>query len=164
MRMTVYSGWLMVVLGVALGVGGAVGLSVAYGALMFVSLAGSGAFMVWLGAGWDKPLENSAELYRYGRPANATVLEVADEDLRPDGTRTAKLKLHVMPVNERAYNTTRVLALPKARVPLVGESLTVKFDPQSRKNLVLLEEKFEVEDSVAAARRNMRAMSDMFSG
>jgi hypothetical protein len=154
MRLTVYSGWLMVVLGVAFGAGAAVAGHAGFGAIMLGSLAGSGAFMVWLGAGWDKPLEDSSELYRYGRPANATVDKVEDETVRPDGVRLAKLTLRVAPVNESTYRTTRVLALPNARVPAVGERVTVKFDPQSRKNVVLLEEDFQVEDHITAAMRN----------
>jgi hypothetical protein len=157
MRMTFYAGWLMVVLGVVIGGGAVVAGQAGFGALMLASLSGSGAFMVWLASGWDKPLEDAADLYKYGRPANATVLNVADEQLAPDGTRTAKLTLHVTPLNESDYKTTRVVALPKGRVPLVGERLTVKFDPQSRKNVVLLEESFEVEDHVTAAARQMRA-------
>jgi hypothetical protein len=124
---------------------------------MFASLAGSGAFMVWLGRGWDKPLEDATELYRYGRPANAEVLKVEDEQLRPDATRLAKLTLHVAPLNESAFKTTRLLALPGGRVPAVGEQVTVKFDPQSRKNVVLLEDNVLVEDHIAVARRQMRA-------
>jgi hypothetical protein len=154
MRMTVYSGWLMVILGVVIGGGAAVVGHAAFGALMLVSMAGSGAFMVWLANGWDKPLEDASELYKYGRPANATVEKVSDESLQPSGVRLAKLTLHVTPVNESAYRTTRVLALPKARVPAVGEQMTVKFDPQSRKNVVLLEESFQVEDHITAAMRN----------
>ena len=157
MRMMVYSGWLMVVVGFVAGFAGAAVGDVALGGILLASLVGSGAFMVWLGQGWDTPLEDSAELYKYGRPANATVLEVADEQLQPDGVRLAKLKLHVTPRNESDYKTTRVLALPKGRVPAVGERVTVKFDPQSRKNLVLLEEAYEVEDHVTAAARQMRA-------
>jgi hypothetical protein len=144
----------MVILGVVIGGGAAVAGQVGFGAIMLVSLAGSGAFMVWLGSGWDKPLEDSGDLYRYGRPANATVEKVEDETLRPDGVRLAKLTLRVAPVHESAYKTTRVLALPRARVPAVGERLTVKFDPQSRRNVVLLEESFEVEDNITAAMHN----------
>ena len=154
MRMTVYAGWLMVILGVVIGGGAAVAGQAGFGALMLVSLAGSGGFMVWLAGGWDKPLEDASELYKYGRPANAVVEKVSDEQLRPDGVRLAKLTLRVSPVNEPDYRTTRVLALPKGRVPAVGEQLTVKFDPQSRKNLVLLEESFQVEDHITAAMRN----------
>ena len=154
MRMTVYSGWLMVILGLVIG-GGAVAAGYAgFGAIMFVSLAASGAFMVWLANGWDKPLEDASELYKYGRPANAIVEKIAEETLRPDGVRTAKVTLQVSPVNERSFRTTRVLALPKARVPAIGERVTVKFDPQSRKNVVLLEEEFEVVDNITAAMRN----------
>ena len=154
MRMTVYSGWLMVVLGVVIGVGGVVAGQAAFGAIMLVGLAGSGAFMVWLASGWDKPLEDATELYKYGRPANAVVEKISDETLRPDGVRTAKVTLYVTPVNEKAFRTTRVLALPKARVPAIGERMTVKFDPQSRKNVVLLEEEYEVVDNITAAMRN----------
>jgi hypothetical protein len=154
MRMTVYSGWLMVVLGVVIGGGAVVAGQAGFGAIMLVSLAGSGAFMVWLANGWDKPLEDASELYKYGRPANAVVEKIAEETLRPDGVRTAKVTLHVSPVNESSYRTTRVLALPKARVPAVGETMTVKFDPQSRKNVVLLEEEFEVVDHITASMRN----------
>jgi len=158
MRMTVYAGWINLVLGVVIGVGAGVAGHVAFGALMLVALGGSGAFMIWLGQGWDKPLEDSQELYRYGRPANATVLSVADEQLQPDGVRLAKLKLHVTPVNESAFKTTRTLALPRGRTPVVGQEVTVKFDPQSRRNVVLLEESFQVEDHVTAAARQMNAM------
>jgi hypothetical protein len=154
MRMTVYSGWLMVVLGVVIGGGAVVAGQAGFGAIMLVSLAGSGAFMVWLAGGWDKPLEDASELYKYGRPANAVIEKVAEETLRPDGVRTAKLTLRVTPVNESSFKTTRVLALPKARIPSVGEKVTVKFDPQSRKNVVLLEEEFEVVDHITAAMRN----------
>src|SRR3712207_5767999 len=157
MKMTVYAGWLMAIIGVVICAGAVAAGQPGFGALMLVGLAGPGIWMAWLGHGWDEPLDDAAELYRYGRPANADVLEVADEQLRPDGTRLAKLTLRVAPVNESAYKTTRTLALPGARVPAVGERVTVKFDPNSRKNLVLLGERFEVEDSVAAARRQMRA-------
>ena len=154
MRMTVYSGWLMVALGVVIGGGAAATGYAGFGAIMLVSLAGSGAFMVWLANGWDKPLEDASELYKYGRPANAIVEKITEETLRPDGVRTAKVTLQVSPVNESSYRTTRVLALPKARVPAIGERVTVKFDPQSRKNVVLLEEEFEVVDNITAAMRN----------
>jgi hypothetical protein len=157
MRTMVYSGWLMAAIGVVIAGGAFAAGAPAFGAIMLVGLAGSGAFMVWLGRGWDRPLDRADELYKYGRPANATVLSVSNEELRPDATRLAKVKLHVTPVNEPGYKTTRVVALPKGRVPLVGERLTVKFDPQSRKNVVLLEETFEVEDHVTAAARQMRA-------
>jgi hypothetical protein len=157
MKMMVYSGWLMVVIGVVTGVGGiAVGQPL-FGVPMLLGMGGGGAFMVWIGRGWDTTLDDAADLYKYGRPANATVLSVADEQLKPDGTRLAKLTLHVTPVNESDYKTTRVLALPKARVPMTGERLTVKFDPQSRKNVVLLDETYEVEDSLTVAARQMRA-------
>src|SRR3954454_17819519 len=154
MRMTVYSGWLMVVLGVVIG-GGAVAVGQpGFGTIMLVSLSASGGFMVWLANGWDKPLEDASELYKYGRPANAVVEKISEETLRPDGVRTAKVSLRVSPVNESSYKTTRVLALPKALVPAIGERMTVKFDPQSRKNVVLLEEDFEVVDNITAAMRN----------
>ena len=154
MRMTVYSGWLMVVLGVVIGGGAVVAGQAGFGAIMLLSLTGSGAFMVWLGQGWDDPLDSSEELYKYGRPANATVVNVTDEELRPDGVRLAKVTLHVAPRNESSFKTTRKLALPKGRAPYVGERVTVKFDPQSRKNVVLLEEEFEVVDHITASMRN----------
>jgi hypothetical protein len=154
MRMTVYTGWLMVGLGVVIG-GGAIAVGQPlFGTIMLLSLAGSGAFMAWLADGWDKPLDDASQLYRYGRPANAVVERVSEETLRPDGVRLAKLTLRVSPVNESSFKTTRTLALPKARVPAVGERMTVKFDPQSRKNVVLLEENFQVEDHITAAMRN----------
>jgi hypothetical protein len=161
MRMMVYSGWLMIAIGAVIGIGGVAAGYAGFGAIMLLSMAGSGAFMVWLGQGWDKPLENADDLYKYGRPANATVVKVADEQLRPDGVRTAKLTLHVAPRNESSFKTTRVLALPKGRAPYAGERVTVKFDPQSKKNVVLLEESYEVEDHLTASARQMQSM---FSG
>ena len=153
MRWTRYAGWINVLLGAALCVL-FVGLGMApLGVVLLVALAGSGAFMVWLGAGWDEPLADTAELHRYGRPANARVVSVGEAQLTGDGGRTARLKLNVAPVNESDYMVTRTLLLPGGRVPAVGEVVTVKFDPQKRRNLVLLEESFQVESSTAAAMR-----------
>src|SRR3712207_9265431 len=99
MRMTVYAGWINLIAGLVIG-GGAIATGHAgFGAIMLLSLGGSGAFMIWLGPGWDKPLEDASELYKYGRPANATVLAVSGEELQPDGVRLASLKPTVSPRN-----------------------------------------------------------------
>ena len=45
------TGWLMIVLGVVLGVGGIAAGQAVTGSILLVSLAGSGAFMMWLGPG-----------------------------------------------------------------------------------------------------------------
>jgi hypothetical protein len=159
MRWTRWAGSLNVVLGFVLGIGFvAIGMA-PLGAILLVSLVGSGAFMVWLAAGWDRPLEDSSELHRYGRPANARVRAVDDVRLEPDGRRLARVKLHVAPVNESDYETTRVLELPGGRVPAVGEAVTVKFDPRKRSNVVLLEEAFLVEDHVTQARKMLDGMA-----
>jgi hypothetical protein len=158
MKMTVYAGWLMIVVGVVIGIGAVVAGQALFGAIMLVSLAGAGAFMVWLASGWDTPLDDAQDLYKYGRPANATVTSVEDQQARPDGVATAKVSLQVAPVNESEYKTTRVLALPGGNTPAVGSRVTVKFDPNSRKNVVLLDENYEVEDGIAVARRNMQLM------
>lgn len=161
MRWTYYAGWVNVVLGVVLGLGGIVvgDELMAVGLIVLVSLVGSGAFMIWLAAGWDKPLEDASELHRYGRPANARVLAVEGEQVQADGGRTATLKLHVSPVNESDFRTERKLLLPGGRVPAVGETVTLKFDPQNRKNVVLLEESFAVESPTAAAMRQFGGLT-----
>ena len=151
MRMTVYAGWLNLIVGAVIGIGAIAVGHAGFGAIMLVALGGSGVFMIWLASGWDKPLDNADQLYKFGRPANATVLKVGDEQLQPDGVRLAKVTLQVAPVNESRFKTTRTLALPRGRTPVVGEQVTVKFDPQSRKNVVLLDENFKVEDHVTAA-------------
>ena len=162
MRWTRWAGWVNIVTGIALGVVFVPLGMAALGAILLVSLAGSGAFMVWLAAGWDKPLEDVADLHKYGRPANATVMAVEEAQLTGDGGRTAKLKLRVAPVNESEFTTKRRVELPGGRVPAVGETVTVKFDPRSRKNVVLLEQTFQVEDHVSAARRNIATMGQSF--
>jgi hypothetical protein len=151
MRITVYAGWFMAALGVAFLVGAGTQDQLLFGLLMLGGLSGPGLFMVWLGHGWDKPLESSGELYRYGRPANATVRRVDDVTLDANGTRTAKLSVRVTPRNESAYKTTQRVALPGGRVPSVGDTVTVKFDPNSRRQFVLLEESYEVVDHVQQA-------------
>jgi hypothetical protein len=153
MRWTRYAGWINVVAGIATGaVMVAVGLG-AIGVITGLVMVGSGVFMIWLGAGWDKPLEDLSELHKYGRPANAIVLAVDDVTLDGSGGRTARLKLNVAPVNESDFITTRTLELPGGKVPSVGETVTVKFDPQSRKNVILLEQAYMVEDPMTATRR-----------
>ncbi len=163
MRSLVYVGWLMVGLAVAILVGAGVAGSVPFGLLMFVSLGGSGAFMIWLARGWDRPLENAADLYKYGRPANAVVRKVEDAQLGADGVRTAKLTLDVAPRNESSYKTTQRVALPGGRVPVAGETLTIKFDPQSRRQFVLLEESYEVVDHVQQAQAGMQNAAQMMN-
>ncbi len=160
MRYMVYSGYLLILIGAAMVVGGVVGGlaggPAAAGLLLGVGggglgCAAGGAFMVWLGRGWDSPLDSAADLYKYGRPANAEVLAVEGAKLDAAGTRTAKLTLRVAPVNESDYRTTRTVALPGGRVPVAGQTVTVKFDPNSRKDFVLLEESFEVKDHINQA-------------
>jgi hypothetical protein len=159
MRWTYYAGWANAVVGVA-GAAAFVALGMApVGVVFLVALVGSGVFMIWLAAGWDKPLERAEELYEYGRPANARVLAVDQELAGADGGRTARVALHVSPVNESDYKTTRTLLLPGGRAPAVGETVTVKFDPQNRKNVVLLEESFVVESPTAAAMRRMSGLT-----
>lgn len=155
MRWTYYAGWANVVIGLILGVGFVVagGALAGVGAILLVSLVGSGAFMIWLAAGWDRPLEDATEILEYGRPANARVLAVDQEQAAPGGGRTARVKLQVAPVNESDFVTTRTLLLPGGRAPAVDETVTVKFDPQHRKNVVLLEQNVQVESPTAAALR-----------
>lgn len=160
MRVMVYSGWIMVAIGAVMVVGGVIGglgggpgaagllLGVGGGGL---GCAAGGAFMVYLGRGWDTPLDSAADLYKYGRPANAEVVSVEGAQLDAAGNRTAKLSVRVSPVNESAFKTTRTVAIPGGRVPNVGETVTVKFDPNSRKDFVLLEQSFEVKDHVNQA-------------
>jgi hypothetical protein len=153
MRWTRYAGYANIVVGIVVGAGmvGA-GLGI-IGVLTGVSIFMSGVFMVWLASGWDKPIEDLSTLNKYGRPANAVVLGVEEEALDGAGGRSAKLKLNVAPVNESDFIVTRTLPLPGGRVPSVGETVTVKFDPQKRKNLILLDENYMVEDPMTATRR-----------
>ena len=161
MRITVYVGWLLAALGVAFLVGARTQDELFFGLIMLASLTVPGLFMVWLGHGWDRPLESSEELYRYGRPANATVRKVEDVTLAADGTRTARLSVRVTPRNEGAYRTTQRVALPGGRVPGVGETVTVKFDPNSRRQFVLLEESHEVTDHVHQALGTINRMAEV---
>ncbi|HEY1274434.1 MAG TPA: hypothetical protein VGF25_05970 [Thermoleophilaceae bacterium] len=110
-----------------------------------------------------KPLASAQEIYRYGRPANATVEKVEDPTLDAHGMRTAKLTVRVTPVNERPYRTTRSVALPGGRVPAPGEAVTIKFDPHSRKEFVLLDEVYEVRDAVAQSREQIRRAGEMLA-
>jgi hypothetical protein len=167
MRSLVYSGWLMVATGVAICaavVVADVGGGVVLGLLMLVVLGGAGLFMVWLGQGWDEPLKSAQDLYKYGRPANAEVKKVEDSQLDAQGMRTAKLTVRVTPRNESAFKTTRRVALPGGRIPAVGETVSVKFDPNDRDEFVLLEETYEVRDSVQDAQAQMAAAAKMMSG
>jgi hypothetical protein len=159
MRITVHVGWLLAGLGLVFMAGSYSQDQLSLGLIMLFSLTGPGLFMVWLGHGWDRPLESSDELYTYGRPANATVLRVDDVTLAADGTRTAKLSLRVAPRNEGAYKATRRTALPGGRVPVVGETVTVKFDPNRRRRFVLLEENYEVVDHVRHAARMINRLA-----
>jgi hypothetical protein len=144
MRALIWAGWFMVALGAAMLAGSIAAGSLSFGLLMAGSLAGPGVLMIWLASGWDKPLL-STDLHRFGRPANATVRKVEDADLDSGGTRTAKLSLHVTPRNESSYKVQRRVALPGGRIPVEGQTVTIKFDPHKRRQFVLLEENYEVD-------------------
>ncbi len=159
MRYTYYTGWAMIALGVANLAGAAALGQPLFGVMMLVILAGTGAFLAWLAHGWDTPLEDKAAVHEFGRPANATVISVEDEQLTPDGKRTAKVGLHVRPVNEKAYKAKQRLVLPGGRVPFAGQEVTVKFDPRDRRNLVLLGEHAKVEDQITVAARTMAGLT-----
>jgi hypothetical protein len=137
MRFSFHLGWLMAVAGVAFLVGAVSQDQLGFGLLMTASLTGSGLFLVWLCRGWDRPLDTTAELQRYGRPANATVKKVEDVGLERDGTRTAKLTVHVTPRNETSFRATQRVTLPNGRVPAAGEAVTVKFDPNKKRRFVI---------------------------
>jgi len=73
--------------------------------------------------------------------------------------RTTDARLAVAPVAREAgvgaisvdpYRLIRV-ALPAGRVPAVGETVTIKFDPNSRRQFVLLEDSYQVVDHVQQA-------------
>ena len=64
MKMTVYAGWLNLIVGVIVGGGAIAAGHAGFGAIMLLALGGSGAFMIWLGSGWDKPLDDAGELYK----------------------------------------------------------------------------------------------------
>ncbi len=144
MRTLIWAGWLLIALGAAMLAGSIAAGALAFGLLMLASLAAPGVLMVWLATGWDKPLART-ELQRFGRPANANVRKVEDAKLDGNGTRTAKLSLHVTPRNESAYQTRRRVVLPGGRIPREGETVTIKFDPNKRGEFVLLDENYEVE-------------------
>jgi len=144
MRTLIWAGWLMIVAGAAMLAGSIAAGALAFGLLMLASLAGPGVLMIWLASGWDTPLA-STELHRFGRPANATVLKVEDAKLDGRGMRSARLSLHVTPRNESAYKTRRRVVLPGGRIPREGETVTIKFDPNKRREFVLLDENYQVE-------------------
>jgi hypothetical protein len=144
MRSLIWAGWLMVAMAALLAGSIAAG-SAPFGVLMVACLAGPGLLMVWLAQGWDRSLEGTADLHRFGRPANATVHKVEDSRLDADGKRTAKLSLHVAPRNESSYDARRRVARPGGRIPSPGERVTIKFDPDRRREFVLLEENYDVE-------------------
>ena len=140
MRSLIWVGWLMAALGAATLAGSVAAGQALFGVLMLTGLAGSGGFMILLASGWDKPLADSAELHRYGRPAAATVRKVENAKLDPGGTRSATLSLRVTPRNESPFRTRRRVVLPGGRVPAEGERVTIKFDPHKRREFVLLEQ------------------------
>jgi sporulation protein YlmC with PRC-barrel domain len=137
MRFSFHLGWVMAVAGVSLLAGAASRGELGFGLLMLMSLTGTGLLLVWLCRDWGRPLEGAEELIRHGRPANATVKRVDDVSLERDGSRTARLTVHVTPPNETSYRTTQRVTLPHGRVPAVGEAVAIRFDPNRRRQFAL---------------------------
>ncbi len=145
----------MIVLGVLMvigGVAGGVAVSEARAGLLLggviggVSCIGGGWLMIWLSAGWDEPAKSADDIYKYGRPANAQVVEAGQTQQGTDGVATVKVRLHIAPLNESAIKTTQTVAIQQGRTLAVGDVVTVKFDPNDRKSFVLLDETYAVKD------------------
>jgi hypothetical protein len=148
-------GWALIVLGVLMvvgGVAGGVAVSEARAGLLLGGIIGGGScigggwLMIWLGQGWDEPAKSADEIYKYGRPANAQVLESGPIQQGADGVATVKLRLHITPLNESDIKTTQTVAIQQGRMLAVGDLVTVKFDPNDRKSFVLLDENYAVKD------------------
>jgi hypothetical protein len=155
MRTLKPTGWALIVLGVLMvvgGVAGGVAVSEARAGLLLggilggASCIGGGWLMIWLGQGWDEPAKSADDIYKYGRPANAQVVEVGPIQQGADGVATAKLRLHIAPLNESDIKTTQTVAIQQGRMLAVGDLVTVKFDPNDRKSFVLLDDNYAVKD------------------
>jgi hypothetical protein len=153
------TGWLLVVLGLASLAGSVAAGEPALGALLFATTSPTGFFLAWLAAGWDKPMQDDAQIHRFGRPADAVVLSASAPRMEPDGTWTAEVAFAVSPRNERRFTARRRVALPGGRAPAAGEAVTVKFDPNRRRDVVLLAERAEVVDHVEQARRVLTGLA-----
>lgn len=137
MRFSFHLGWVMAVAGVSLFAAAASRGELEFGLLMLTSLAGPGLVLVWLCRDWCRPLEGAEELICHGRPANATVKRVDEVSLESDGSRTARLTVHVTPLHETSYRATQRVTLPHGRVPAVGEAVAIRFDPNRRRQFAL---------------------------
>src|SRR3954462_4274780 len=123
-------GWMLIVLGVLMVVGGvAGGPAVAWaraglllgGFIGGASCIGGGWLMIWLGKGWDEPAKSADDIYKYGRPANAKVLEVGQTQQGSDGVAALKLRLHIAPLNEGDIKSTQTVAIQQGRRLAVGD-------------------------------------------
>ena len=76
------------------------------------------------------------ELVEFGRPALATVVEVDDRGVTATGEQIGRVRLRVMPANERPFTARRDVTLPD--LPAVGEQVKVSFDPHRRRRLIVL--------------------------
>src|SRR3954469_14416745 len=160
MRTLKPTGWALIVLGVLMvigGIAGGVAVSEARAGLLLgggiggvscirgvwsvlcvsvfsggVSCIGGGWLMIWLGAGWDEPAKTADDIYKYGRPANAQVVEAGPTQHGAAGVATLKLRLHIAPLNESDYKTTQTVAIKQGRMLAVGDVVTVKFDVHDR--------------------------------
>ena len=153
------TGWLLVALGLASLAGSVAAGEPALGLLLFATTSPTGFFLAWLAAGWDRPMEDDQQVHRWGRPADAVVRSASEPRMEADGSWSAKVAFEVSPRNERRYRTTRRVTLPGGRVPDEGEAVTVKFDPNRRRDVVLLAERVEVVDQVEQARRVLTGLA-----
>ena len=99
------------------------------------------ALFFWVGS-WgvmgNGPLADPAELNRFGRPASASVLEVESPQLSAGGGGGARVRLEVSPRNESSFKAWATLDADRP-TPFPGETLSVKFDPNKRKSLIVVD-------------------------
>lgn len=126
------SGAALIGAGFATGAGGETGTAalITGGTFLFIGLT-------WwvVGVFLAPKAVDDAELERYGRPSQATVLSAEQVGTEPSGEPRVKLKLHITPNAERDYEATRTVTTSALLSP--GETVRVKFDPNNRKNFIL---------------------------
>jgi Short C-terminal domain len=148
-----FSGVLFVVIGIAALIGGiAMGGPGSSGLIIVgVVFLPCAALFFWIG-NWGimgkGKLDSRPELEEFGRPAYAEVLQV-EPGVGDAGSR-ARLKVNVTPANEGEYKT-QVDVPSSMSVPTVGQTVSVKFDPNKRKRAILVGEAQTASVSPAAS-------------
>jgi len=114
-------------------------------AMLLLLMALIGAPPVWFSFSNGRPSGAQKRLMQSGQEATAQILQVEDTGLslgNPDLGYVVRLTLWVSPADGKPFQAQIETSISRVAVPQTGQNVRVKFDPQHREKVAIIDAQF----------------------